>query len=77
MNTRKTYDTYLKQHNLIGDVQHKQFIELQAGYGIAQRGGTQLPAISGTYYKRLVSNINLLDPSETRSLVFGETLISN
>lgn len=77
MSTKKTYNTHLQQHNLIGNVQHKQFIELQVSYGIAQRGGTQLPAISGTHYRRLVNNINLLDPSETRRLVFNETLISN
>lgn len=77
MSTHKTNHTAFTQHNLLGNAQHKQFLNLQAAYGIAQRGGTQLPAFSSVQHTRLVSNINLLDKAEKQKLIFSEVIISN
>lgn len=77
MSTHKTNHTAFTQDNLLGNPQHRQFLNLQASYGIAQRGGTQLPAFSNVQHTRLVSNINLLDKSETQKLIFSEVIISN
>jgi hypothetical protein len=61
--------------NLIGDPTHKNFLELQAVYGITQRGGTAL--VSPEHAKRLSSDVNLLIKAEVKSLIFNETIFSN
>ncbi|MGZ3883972.1 MAG: hypothetical protein ACXVP0_08850 [Bacteroidia bacterium] len=62
--------------NLIGQDDHKQFLELQAAIGIAQRGGSTFygPA---KHEQRLVSDVNLLTSGEKRKLIFSEFIFSN
>ncbi|MBS1634726.1 MAG: hypothetical protein JST26_02310 [Bacteroidetes bacterium] len=77
MNTPKSYNTQQKNENLIGNPAHKHFLVLQAEYGIAQRGGVKIPALSEAHARRLVSQVNILDQVENRKLIFSEIIISN
>lgn len=61
--------------NLIGQPDHKDFLELQAVYGIAQRGGTAI--VPTDHSKRISSDVNLLNDSELKDLIFNETIFSN
>jgi hypothetical protein len=61
--------------NLIGEPNHQSFLELQAAYGIAQRGGTAI--VSSVQAKRLSSDINVLNTAELKTLIFNETIFSN
>lgn len=72
-----SHKTTYTQHNLVGNAQHRKFLKIQAAYGIAQRGGVKLPAFTKAQHIRLVSDINLLDRSETQKLIFSEIIISN
>lgn len=78
MNTSKnTYTLANVSTNLIGEVQHRHYISLQAAYGVAQRGGVVFPLYEEKHNARLVSNVNLLSSREHRQLVFSETILSN
>lgn len=63
--------------NLIGEINHKGFLELQSSYGIAQRGGSIISNFSDNHAKRIASDVNLLSKDETRKLIFNETIYSN
>ncbi len=63
--------------NLIGDINHKGFLELQSAYGIAQRGGSIISNLSNHHAKRISTDVNLLSKAETRKLIFNETIYSN
>ena len=63
--------------NLIGQPDHKNFLELQASYGIAQRGGIKFPSFSDKHTKRITTDVNLLSKAETKQLIFNETIYSN
>lgn len=63
--------------NLIGEIQHRQYIRLQAAYGVAHRGGVVFPLYEERHNRRLVSDVNLLSSREHRQLVFSETIFSN
>lgn len=67
----------IKSNNLIGEAGHKQFIELQAAFGIAQRGGVKFPFSNEVHTKRLVSDINILSSFENKQLIFSEVIFSN
>jgi len=43
---------------------------LQASYGLAQRGGVQLPYASEEHNKRLISDVNILTSIENKHLIF-------
>jgi hypothetical protein len=61
--------------NLIGQTDHKNFLELQSNYGFAQRGGTAVPFTPKA--KRLVSDVNILNSHEVKNIIFNETIFSN
>lgn len=61
--------------NLIGQTDHKNFLEIQSTYGFAQRGGIAIPFVSQA--ERLSNNVNILSGAELRSLIFNETIFSN
>lgn len=63
--------------NLLGNTNHRNFLQIQASYGLAQRGGVQYPYINSTHASRLVSDINLLTSKETKQLIFSEIIFSN
>lgn len=63
--------------NLIGQPDHKSFLELQSAYGIAQRGGSIISNFSDDHAKRISSDVNLLSKIETRKLIFNETIYNN
>ena len=63
--------------NLIGENNFKQFLEIQALYGYAQRGGIVLPSNSISQQKRLIHNVNILESSELKKLVFNELFFGN
>jgi len=63
--------------NLIGQPDHKSFLELQSSYGIAQRGGSIISNFSDKHTKRISSDVNLLSKDERRRLIFNETIYSN
>lgn len=78
MNTSKnTYTLSNVFTNLIGEIQHRQYIRLQAAYGVAQRGGVVFPLFEERHQARLVSDINILSAREHRQLVFSESIFSN
>lgn len=63
--------------NLLGNIDHKGFLELQTVYGIAQRGGSVTSNFSVDHIKRISSDVNLLDSREIKRLIFNETIYSN
>lgn len=63
--------------NLIGETKHRNFLDLQAAFGIAQRGGVLYPAFDQTHSKQLVSKVNILSSQENRELIFSESIFSN
>ena len=63
--------------NVLGQIEHRNFIEVQAIFGIAQRGGSKLPGFSRRHSKRITTDVNLLGRAELRSLIFGESIFSN
>lgn len=82
MHTSKhTYTLSNVTSNLIGKIQHRQYIRqyirLQAAYGVAQRGGVVFPLFEEKHNARLVSDVNLLSSWEHRQLVFSESIFSN
>ena len=78
MNTPKyTYTKQIENVNLIGEEQHRKFINLQAAYGFAQRGGVKFPFPGEQHSKRLISNVNILSSNENIQLVFSESIFSN
>lgn len=78
MNSNKQFKTIIPvSDNLIGNEQYRYFINLQAAYGIAQRGGVKYPLLNTAHQKRLVSDVNLLSSNERRQLIFSEVIFSN
>lgn len=63
--------------NLIGETKYRNFLDLQAAFGIAQRGGVVYPSFDQAHSKRLASDVNILSSSENRELIFSESIFSN
>lgn len=61
--------------NLIGQKDHRDFLEIQTAYGFAQRGGLAIPFTPQA--ERLASDVNILDSREVRNIIFNETIFSN
>lgn len=74
---KHNHRTTVSASNLIGEAKHKHFIELQASYGFAQRGGVKLPFANEAHNKRLVSDVNILSSQESKQLIFSEVIFSN
>lgn len=64
-------------NNLIGENKFQQFLEIQATYGYAQRGGSLLHSQLTIQTKRLASNLNILESAELKKLVFNEIIFGN
>ena len=77
MKPNKPTNTTLNTSNLLGDTTHRQFIELQAIYGFAQRGGTVLEKDNAQHTSRLVSDVNILTPYEKKQLIFSLPVFNN
>lgn len=67
----------INTNNLIGENNFQQFLEIQASYGYAQRGGAILKNQTALQSKRLVSNVNILENKELKKLVFNEIIFGN
>lgn len=63
--------------NLLGNNNHRNFLQIQTSYGLAQRGGVQYPYINSTHATRLVSDVNLLTSKEIKQLIFSEIIFLN
>lgn len=74
---KPTKTTQLKTNNLIGDATHRDFIELQAIYGFAQRGGLVLQKDNAQHTGRLASDVNILTPYENKQLIFSLPVFNN
>ncbi len=76
---KQTYTTTKTNRltNLIGEDNHRYFLELQAAFGVAQRGGVKFPFSNEVHTKRLVSDVNILSPTEHKQLIFSEVIFSN
>lgn len=62
--------------NLLGEKEHRDFLNFQSEYGIAIRGGSR-SAHPELHTKRISSTINLLGSQEIRQLSFSGTLLNN
>ncbi len=67
----------INTNNLIGETKFQQFLEIQASYGYAQRGGAILKNQTTLQSKRLVSSVNILASAELKKLVFNELIFGN
>ena len=76
-NNRSKYTKELVNNNLIGDQSHREFLEVQSEFGIAQRGGAFPFNIIPTHVNRLVSDVNLLTSLEKKQLIFSGTIFNN
>lgn len=78
MKNKSSYTkTTIQSNNLIGNNGHRQFIQLQASLGIAQRGGVKYPYYNQHHDVRLVSDVNILSSKENKQLIFSEQIFSN
>lgn len=78
MNNRKSKHTNtLISQNLIGEESHRNFLEVQANFGIAQRGGAFSFNIIPTHLNRLASDVNFLTSHEKKQLIFSGTIFNN
>ena len=78
MNKNRSNNTSaLISNNLIGDQSHRDFLAVQAEFGIAQRGGAFPFSIIPSHVNRLASDINLLTSPEKKQLIFSGTIFNN
>lgn len=76
-NNRSKYTNALVNNNLIGNQLHREFLEVQAEFGIAQRGGAFPFTIIPNHVNRLASDVNLLTSQEKKQLIFSGTIFNN
>lgn len=78
MNSNKNNNTKIETTtNLIGETHYRNYLQLQAYCGFAQRGGVQFPYSIDAHSKRLVNDVNVLTSKENKHLVFSESIYSN
>ena len=76
-NNKYTGTKISKTINLIGEKDHRTYIQLQAEYGFSQRGGVQFPFAGHKHVKRLVNDVNILTSKENKQLIFSESIYCN
>ncbi|MEI8137254.1 MAG: hypothetical protein WCH21_08020 [Bacteroidota bacterium] len=76
-NNKSNHKTTVQKENLIGDESHREYLEVQSEFGIAQRGGVFPFHLIPTHVKRLASDINLLTSLEKKQLIFSGTISNN
>ena len=74
---KPTKTAKLNSINLIGDTTHRDFLELQAIYGFAQRGGTVFQDTKVSHTNRLVSDVNILTSYERKQIIFSLPIFNN
>lgn len=71
MSTHKYTGTKISiTQNLMGHEDHRIHLQLQAEYGLSQKGGMQFPFADEIHNKRLISDINILTSKENKQLIF-------
>ena len=63
--------------NLIGEISHQSFLQIQVAYGFAHRGGVLFPSSSSVHATRLISDVNILTSKENKQIIFSEPVFSN
>jgi hypothetical protein len=63
--------------NLLGEPLHRNFLSLQAEFGIAQRGGVYHSGFNLKQANTLVDERIFLNPSERKQLIFSEPIFNN
>jgi len=76
-NNKPKYTSALINTNLIGEEAHRDFLEVQAEFGFAQRGGAFPFNLIPSHVNRLASDVNLLTSIEKKQLIFSGTIFSN
>lgn len=76
-NNKPKNTSILIANNLLGDDAHKDFLALQAEFGIAQRGGAYPFNIIPSHLNRLTSDVNFLTSLEKKQLIFSGTIFNN
>ena len=76
-NNKSKYTSALINSNLLGEEAHREFLNLQTEFGIAQRGGAYPFNIIPSNVNRLTSDVNLLTSTEKKQLVFSGTIFNN
>jgi hypothetical protein len=66
----------LQQANILGNAEHRSFLNIQSSYGFARRGGS-LSLRFRLSACRLISDINLLHYYERKLLVYSEFISKN
>ena len=74
---KPTKTAKLNSINLIGNETHRDFLDLQAIYGFAQRGGTVFQNSNASHTNRLVSDVNILTAYEKKQLIFSVSIFNN
>ncbi|MEO6301816.1 MAG: hypothetical protein ABIP51_01465 [Bacteroidia bacterium] len=78
MNNNNSKNTKaLDSKNLIGDDAHKDYLAVQAEFGIAQCGGVYPFNTIPSHVNRLTSDVNLLTSLEKKQLIFSGTIFNN
>ncbi|MBA2614149.1 MAG: hypothetical protein H0U95_19460 [Bacteroidetes bacterium] len=76
-NNKPKYISALNSINLLGEKEHRNFLEVQAEFGIAQRGGAFPHNIIPSHINRLASDINFLTSQEKKQLIFSGNIFNN
>jgi hypothetical protein len=76
-NNKQKYTSALNTINLLGEEAHRNFLEVQAEFGIAQRGGAFPFNIIPSHINRLASDVNLLTSQEKKQLIFSGNIFNN
>jgi hypothetical protein len=65
------------QNNLLTDEEFLSFINIQVQYGVAQRGGVILCTHDKVHNVRIASDVNILQPEETKKVLFENSISKN
>lgn len=75
--SKSKYKLVTIHKNLLGEPLHRNYLSLQAEFGIAHRGGVYQPSLQPRQTNTLADVRNFLNPLEKRQLIFSEPIFNN
>ncbi|MBK6834516.1 MAG: hypothetical protein IPG89_09660 [Bacteroidetes bacterium] len=73
----KKIETTISRIDLLSNDTYKSFLKVQSTYSIAQTGGSYAYYNNSKEQVRLVSDVNILDSTETKRIIFSNLLGKN
>jgi len=73
----KKIETTISRIDLLSNDTYKSFLKVQTTYSIAQTGGSYAYYNNRKEQVRLVNDVNILDSTETKRIIFSHLLGNN